>query len=342
MRALGGGHVKNRMWIGIAFLALGMASVGWGAMAPIAAPMPRQMRHGVWLIPGGILPKQQPDGNSVVFDAPAGLVVMDTGRHLWHREAILALARRLKKPIVAVVNSHWHLDHVSGNPALRADFPGLKVYASNAINSALTGFLASSAAEDENYVNDSRLPEELRADIRGEMLTIRNGDALKPDVVITASRPMSLGGRTFVVNLARDAATSGDGWLYDEKSGVAALGDLVTLPAPFLDTACPEGWKSALAQIAATEFTIAIPGHGPPLTPAQIALYRRAFESFIACAGSLRPNSECGTVWADKIKPLLASDGGDAKRATAIAADYVQMLRANGSRSKYCEAPRRS
>jgi glyoxylase-like metal-dependent hydrolase (beta-lactamase superfamily II) len=332
--------VRNRIWFGVAFMTLGMASVGWGASAPIAPPTPQQVRHGVWLIPGGILPNHQPDGNSVVFDAPAGLVVLDTGRHLWHREAILALAHRLKKPIVAVVNSHWHLDHVSGNPALRAEFPGLKVYASDAINTALTGFLPSSATEAENYVNDPQLPEELRADIREDMLTIRNGGALKPDVVITASGSMSPGGRIIQVNLARYAATSGDVWLYDRKTGVAALGDLVTLPAPFLDTACPDGWKAALAQITATRFAIAIPGHGPLFAPAQVALYRRAFESFIACADSARPDSECGAGWADDVKPLLAPDGSDAKRAAAMAAEYVQMLRTNGGRSKYCEAPR--
>ena len=45
-------------------------------------------------------------------------------------------------PIVAIVNSHWHLDHVSGNAALRAAYPRAQVYASDAIRDAMHGFLA--------------------------------------------------------------------------------------------------------------------------------------------------------------------------------------------------------
>ena len=127
------------------------------------------------MIPGGILPNRQPDGNSVIFDAQAGLVVIDTGRHPWHREAILSLARTQKKKIVAIVNTHWHLDHVSGNPDVRAAYPGLRVHASNAIDRALTGFFPASAKDSAGYVDDPQIPEETREDIRGDLLTIQNG-----------------------------------------------------------------------------------------------------------------------------------------------------------------------
>ena len=48
----------------------------------------------------------------------------------------------LRLPVVAIVNSHWHLDHVSGNAALRAAYPRAQVYASDAIDGAMRGFLA--------------------------------------------------------------------------------------------------------------------------------------------------------------------------------------------------------
>lgn len=85
------------------------------------------------------------------------------------------------------------------------------------------------------------------------------------------SGTMTLGGRPLRINLARDAATAGDVWLYDEKTRVAVLGDLVTLPAPFLDTACPEGWKVALRQVADTPFEMAIPGHWWPADPCAVS-----------------------------------------------------------------------
>jgi glyoxylase-like metal-dependent hydrolase (beta-lactamase superfamily II) len=290
------------------------------------------------MIPGGILPNHEPDGNSVVFDAPRGLIVVDTGRHSWHRDAILSLARTQKKAIIAIVNSHWHLDHVSGNPALRAAYPELQVYASNAIDGALSGFLASSLREAPSHLNDPRIDAELREDIRGDALTIQNGTALRPDVVITASRLITMGGRALKINLAKNAATSGDVWVYDDKTRIAALGDLVTLPAPFLDTACPDGWKIALKEIAATPFKTAIPGHGSPMTHPQFLLYQQTFETFVDCSRSALPKEECATGWTNSIEPLLDPNSTDGQRVQRMASYYVDLLRANGGQSKYCES----
>lgn len=325
---------------------IGLAAVTLGIAAPAKPatgtrerpPETSEIAQGVWWIPGGIRPNRQPDGNSVVFASPQGLVVVDTGRHAWHRESILALARAQDEPIVAVVNTHWHLDHVSGNPDLRLAHPGLRVYASGAIDGALTRFFPASARESARYVDDPQVPPEMREDIRGDLQSIGNGKALKPDVVIEASTNLALGGRSFVVNLVRDAATAGDVWLYDPGSRIAVLGDLVTLPAPFLDTACPSGWRDALDVIAKTPFATAVPGHGAPLTPTQFDLYREAFAAFVDCAGSSRPADECASQWAGSVKPLLDGDPADAERAQRMAAYYVGMLRANGGRSRYCAA----
>ena len=303
------------------------------------SPRPEQAAPGVWVIQGSVIANREPDGNSVIFEAPQGLVVVDSGRHEWHRRAVLEFARSQQQPIVAIINSHWHLDHVSGNPALRAEYPGLQVYASDAIDRALLGFLASSAKEAARYVNDPEIPQEMRADIRADVLAIRNGAVLRPDVVIGTSGSVSIGGQAFDINLARDAATSGDIWLYDAKSGVAALGDLVTLPAPFLDTACPEGWKAALAQVAVTPFRLAIPGHGAPMVQAQFSLYRRSFEAFIDCSKSTRPAQECAANWANAVQSLLPADADGVQHAKKTAGYYIDMLRANSGRSKYCEAP---
>jgi glyoxylase-like metal-dependent hydrolase (beta-lactamase superfamily II) len=326
--------------VGIALAALGTFTPGWPGTNPVAAPAPRDVAPGVWLIPGGFPPDRQPDGNSVIFKAPAGLVVVDTGRHSWQREAIFAFARAQKKEIVAIVNTHWHLDHVSGNPDLRAAYPALRVYASDAIDGALENFFPSSAKDSAAYLDDPQIPQETRDDIRGDLLTIQNGAALRPDEVIPVSGTMTLGGRPLRINLARDAATAGDVWLYDEKTRVAVLGDLVTLPAPFLDTACPEGWKVALQQVADTPFELAIPGHGGPLTRAQFQLYQAAFDAFIACASSARPQGECASGWADAIRTLLADDPAEQQRARGMTAYYVEMLRANGGRSKFCALTR--
>jgi len=133
--------------------------------------------------------------------------------------------------------------------------------------------------------------------------------------------------------------TAGDVWLLDPKSRLVVLGDLVTLPAPFLDTACPAAWSAALQDVATTDFVLAIPGHGPVLDRGQFALYQRAFEAFIGCANSTRAQRECATEWADAVQPLLTDGRSDREQAVELAMYYVGMLRAHGGRSGYCSVP---
>jgi hypothetical protein len=51
---------------------------------PAPAPV-REIGQGVYLLAGGFEPEPEsgPDGNTIIFDAPDGLVVVDTGRHAW-------------------------------------------------------------------------------------------------------------------------------------------------------------------------------------------------------------------------------------------------------------------
>jgi glyoxylase-like metal-dependent hydrolase (beta-lactamase superfamily II) len=300
-------------------------------------PQPQLVAPGVWLIPGGIRPNREPDGNTVVFSAPAGLIVMDTGRHAWHRQAILDFALAQGKPIAAIVNSHWHLDHVSGNPALRAAYPELKVYASNAIDDALTGFLAKSAADAKSYLGGGKLPPQMAQDVRGDIATYQNGPALKPDVVIDRSATRTIAGKALAVNLAPNAATAGDVWVYDPATRVAAVGDLVTLPAPFLDTACSAGWSRALAQIARTPFKMLLPGHGGPMTRAQFGTYRTAFDALLVCSASARDATECAADWAKAVADLPGA--GSPAQAQGMTAYYVKdVLRAHDGNSGECKA----
>ncbi len=315
---------------------IGLAALFMLAAAPVP-PQPRELATGVWLIPGGIVPDRQPDGNTVIFAGPQGLVVLDTGRHTWHRQAILDFATARKSPIVAIVNSHWHLDHVSGNPDLRRAYPGLKVYASGAIDGALTGFLPRSAADGRTYLNDPSLPAATLEDLKADLATIDNGLALRPDVLIDRSAVRRLAGVKLRVNLAPNAATDSDVWLFDPKSRVAAVGDLVTLPAPFLDTACPQGWKAALDQVWATPFTMLVPGHGPPMSRNQFSLYRTAFNAFIDCAASDSDAKACADGWTAKVSSLLDPGELELRRSRGMAAYYVGMLRKNGGKAPDCK-----
>jgi glyoxylase-like metal-dependent hydrolase (beta-lactamase superfamily II) len=269
---------------------------------------------GIHLIRGRFVPGTQPDGNTVIFDAPEGLIVVDSGRHAAHTQAIVDFAKAAKKPVKAIVNTHWHLDHVGGNVILRREFPEARVYASGAIAEARKGFLANYRKQLEEML--AKNPE--NAAFRSEVALIDAGDKLAPDEIITASGTKTLAGRTLTIELEKDAVTAGDLWIFDPSTGVVVAGDLVTLPAPFLDTANPKKWEAALEKLSKTDFELLIPGHGAPLTKRQFAAYRRAFSNLLAC------RETCEDRWIADVGPLMP--GEDLKFTRMLMEYYVALL----------------
>ena len=310
------------------------------AASPPATPPAESVAPGVELLRGAILPGRGPDGNTVVFDAPAGLVVIDTGRHDWHSDAILDHARERKRPVVAILNTHWHLDHSSGNGRIKAQFPDAPVYATNAVDRVLAegGFLARNLESAQAMLDDTALSVTQKEEVRIFMDTMAESGVLRPDVVVNADGERTIGGRTFGLHVTVGAVTDADLWLYDGKSGVAVIGDLVTFPAPFFETACPARWREALDAVRAVPFTIAIPGHGEPMDRAQFDTWRGAFNAFMDCAESPTDAGHCAAAWAKGIEPFLGADEDARTDARRYAEYYVGLLRANGGKSADCKA----
>ena len=315
------------------FAALLIAALALAAPALSSKAVAQRLDDHTILVPGGITPGRQPDGNSVILEGPGGLVVFDTGRHKSHSDAILAAAAG--RPIVAILNSHWHLDHVSGNLRLKPLFPGLRVYGTGAIDGALSGFLKTSAAQGRRALASGKLGPDQAADVRADLLTIDHGDGLRPDVQLGGTQTLKLAGRNFMVGVSLNAATAADLWLYDPESKRLMAGDLVTLPAPFLDTACPEGWEAALAEIDKIPFETLVPGHGPVMTHDDFRWWKSAYEDLLICAGGERPMETCAGGWLNVTRRFMGEE------ATAAFADYAfyygELIR-SGKLSKNCPA----
>ena len=167
--------------------------------------------------------------------------------------------------------------------------------------------------------------------------TMDASGALRADVPVERSGAMTIAGRPLDVRVAANAVTDADLWLYDAATGVAVIGDLVTLPAPFFETACPARWQAALDEVWATPFRVAVPGHGPTMSRSEFDTYRRAFGSFRACVGSENAPAACAANWTKDLGTLLTTDG-DRSQATEYAAYYVDFLRKNGGASPDCQA----
>ena len=322
----------------------------WGAIAALAlvsctpkptvetVPAPRTYAHGIggatFLIGGSFAPGGSPDGNSVILYGSEGAIVVDTGRHADHCTAIRQGLSGLGMPLVAIVNTHWHLDHVSGNPALKAAHPGVAVYGTSAIDGALVGFLTKSAESSRKALAEGAIPASAIADVEADLATIGRGAELRPDIVVNESGEATIAGRPLSLRVARHAATERDLWIYDAAEKRAIVGDLVTVPVPFLDTACPEGWLKALDEVAASGAVEVIPGHGPIMPIADFGIWHRAFSDFIACARGSGALEGCSVGWLAGAAKWI---GDDKARAKAMADYYGELIR-SGKLDGYCRA----
>ncbi|MBA2919931.1 MBL fold metallo-hydrolase [Sphingomonas sp. MAH-20] len=288
------------------------------------------------LIPGSFERGRGPDGNTVLLDAPDGLVVVDTGRHQAHQDAILAAARARGKPVAAIVNTHWHLDHTGGNAALRAAFPGIPIYASNAVDGALTGFFPRSRAGAEQFIASGKAKPEQVAEIRRDMAAMDDLADLRPSRVVARTGTMTIAGRRLDVHLERYAATAGDVWLYDPQARLAIAGDLVVGLAPFMDTACPEGWRTALGHIAAAPFKALVPGHGAVMSRADFDSWRKAFDALLDCAAGSVGRQACIEGWMKDAAPFIPA--ADKDRVPGMIGYYIdtRLRAAPDEKARYC------
>jgi glyoxylase-like metal-dependent hydrolase (beta-lactamase superfamily II) len=306
----------------------------------VAGPPPEAVAPGIVLLRGAMLPERGPDGNTVVFDAPAGLVVVDTGRHAWHSDAILKYVRSRNRRVAAIVNTHWHLDHSSGNGRIKAAHPDARVYATDAVGRALApgGFLARNRESARPMLEDPKLSETQKDEVRIFLATMEAQDVLRPDIVVAKSGATSLAGRKLDLVLTGGAVTDADIWIYDAESGVAVLGDLVTFPAPFFETACPAAWRASLDAIWDVPFRVAIPGHGEPMSRERFDTYRRAFNQYLDCVQGAAEAGHCAAAWAEGISAFTAGIERARKAALDYAEYYVGFLRGNGGKSADCRA----
>ena len=319
----------------IAFL---LAAAALAGSAELRSEDGRQPYH---LVSGSVpLDWRGPDGNSIFLDAPDGLILVDTGRHPAHAEKLLAYAKERGKPIAAIVNTHWHLDHTTGNLDIRQAHPSAHVYASTAIEGALVGFLGRGREQADKRLADPNVPAEQKAQILRGRHRVDHPQTLRPTVAVRKSGTMRIAGRKLDIRVAPFAATEMDLWIYLPNERLAMVGDLVVDIVPFMDTACPDGWKKALEEVAATPFETLIPGHGAPMSRTQFLQWKGAFDRFVDCGRSAQTKEECVAGWKRDAEPFI-----DAEHATYVteAAGYYLDTRLRSSpeeRQKYCKSLR--
>jgi glyoxylase-like metal-dependent hydrolase (beta-lactamase superfamily II) len=329
-------QLRARVASALAWIALAMVPV-----VPASAQGDRKaeaLAEGAWLLPGRFDRGRQPDGNSLLLQGRDGLVIVDSGRHAEHSAALVDWARERRQPLRAVINTHWHLDHLGGNIELRRFAPGLRAHASSALRDAVTQRMPDSEVELRRMLADPGTDPETRRMVEIDLALYAGRAGFVPDELIEGpAHVLELAGRRLSVGVER-GVSGGDVWVLDQASGVLAVGDFVTLPVPFFDTACTAEWQAAMGRLDALPFARVLPGHGPVMTRDDFRRYRGALDSLLSCAASERAVAECSTGWISDLGPLLP-EASRRSVAPMLRHYFEQHLRApGGQRDRYCRS----
>src|SRR5262245_4304219 len=243
-------------------------------------PQLRQIAAGVhaWIGAGG-------DSNAGAVETPHGLMVIDAqqSRALGERFRD-ALRAAIAAPVRAVVNTHYHLDHVAGNVAF-AELPiiahaktlhalerelGLMRAQGVAVTDTLAKIRMFFGANFEELV-----PEQQRAWFTQRV----SGPAammVKPPSDTFADRlELRLPADVLRMEYWGPAHCDGDIVIHLENAGVIFLGDLLFHGRfPWLGDCDFDGWIAALDRVLAMDLKIIIPGHGEPCTLREVAQFR--------------------------------------------------------------------
>ena len=237
-------------WMLLLFMGLSLA-----AMADLDYVLkPRQIAEDTWLLEGSTDNFATANGGNIVNTAfivtERGVVVIDTGPSKRYGEAMRrAIAATTDKPVIEVLLTHHHLDHVLGNQAF-TDVP--------------IGALAGT----------TELLHQ-QGDAMAQNMYRLVGDWMRGTEVVLPTRTLTAGMQRFGSHdlqlLSLGGHTGADLAILDQKTGVLFAGDLVFYQRALTTPNSPglSVWLADIATLQALPWTLVVPGHGPVASDAK-------------------------------------------------------------------------
>jgi len=212
------------------------------------ALQPRQIAEGTWLLEGSTDNFAKSNGGNIVNTAfivtDSGVVVIDTGPSRRYGEALRkAIGSVTDKPVIQVLLTHHHPDHVLGNQAF-ADVP--------------IGALAGTT--ELMHEHGDALAENMYRMVGDWM----RGTEVKLPTQTLDSGTLTIGGHSLRL-LALSGHTGADLAILDERTGVLFAGDLIFYERALTTPNTPGlgVWLADVNQLEALPWKVIVPGHGP-------------------------------------------------------------------------------
>ncbi|NBO10163.1 MAG: quinoprotein relay system zinc metallohydrolase 2 [Methylophilaceae bacterium] len=177
-----------------------------------------------------------------------GIAVIDTGGNLKIGQALRSAIREVSSlPILYVINTHVHPDHIFGNAAFIQDKP------------SFVGHVKLPDAMERRRENYMRINQQwLGNDFAGS-------EMVKPNVLVKDSLKLDLGDRTLILTAYPTAHTNTDLTVFDSKSSTLWTGDLLFVERiPSIDGDI-KGWLNVINELKMSEAQNAVPGHSDSL-----------------------------------------------------------------------------
>ena len=199
---------------------------------------------------------------------PAGVVVFDA---LGTPSLAAMLLKQIRdvtdQPIVKVISSHYHADHIYGLQVFKE--LGAEIIAPAGANDYLNAPTAEERLEERRFSLDPWVNDKTYL--------------VAPDVLLTESSQFELGGMIFVITTVGGALSDGDLTLYVEPDRVLFSGDIIFEGrVAYLGDANTRHWLEVLTQMETTKLVALIPGHGPAAKdPNQAISMTRHYLAFI-------------------------------------------------------------
>jgi cyclase len=245
-----------------------------------------QLADGVYVIRHPDAPDTFPQGNTTVIIGDKGVLVVDSCYlPSSAREDIAQIKQWTNKPVLWLVNTHWHNDHVQGNGEYVKAFPGVNIVAHVETQKQIAGYIPGYPgripkinARYQQYINDRKDPngtaltdsdiEEYKQAIAGKAIVLaelQQTPIVPPNVSFDHEFNIDLGNRQVQLKHLGLGNTRGDIVIYLPKENIIAVGDLLDSPVPYLGGGYPVEEIETLKRISAMNPQTIIPGHGDVL-----------------------------------------------------------------------------